>query len=455
MTKPQIVTGIDIGTDAIKIMTVKKDAETGDIHEVLFFDKVKSAGVQKGRIQNPNEVGKKIQELITRAERKFDGEKLDEVYVNINGSRIEMIPSQETILVARANGKVTVEDVERAIVQVQEKIAPSLTNKEILNVYPKEWILDEEGDIKNPVGLQGYKLKLDALVSTCFYTDKENIIQSLALADIECDDSNIVASTIADARAILSPELKELGVAIVNIGASTSSVIVYQDGKLISSMVFPLGSANITNDIAIGFKTEIETAEKIKQQFGCCFGDPRNMSKKKIDFDLDQGNKNTSRDDDEAPIRKKIEIGGKSSKKAIPQKKEKDKKPKNCFSFYEKDLKKIIEARVLEILDLTGREIKESVRSGMLPGGVIMIGGGAKLPGIIDMAKKEYNLPCRLGCAKNFSGLDKDPSYVTVCGLVTDEFEEEEVDQGQKGNKNGRVKGIFRKIGDIFGNLIP
>jgi len=94
MTKSQIVTGIDIGTDSIKILTVRKGIDSGEIQEVSFFDKVKSAGVQKGRIQNPNEVGKKILDLITKAERKFDGEKLDEVYVNINGSRVEMIPSQ-------------------------------------------------------------------------------------------------------------------------------------------------------------------------------------------------------------------------------------------------------------------------------------------------------------------------------------------------------------------------
>ena len=448
MTKSQIVTGIDIGTDSIKILTVRKGIDSGEIQEVSFFDKVKSAGVQKGRIQNPNEVGKKILDLITKAERKFDGEKLDEVYVNINGSRVEMIPSQETILVARANGKVTVEDADRAMLQVQEKIMPSLTNKEILSVYPKEWILDEEGDIKNPVGLQGYKLKLDALVSTCFYTDKENISQALAMADIECDEHTIIASTIADARAILSPELKELGVAIVNIGSGTTSVIIYQEGKLVNSTIFPLGSSNITNDIAIGFKTEIEIAEKIKQQFGCCFSDQRNVSKKKIDFDLDSGIKH-SIDEDDSSFRKKIEIDGKPKKKVVA---EKVKKPQNCFSFYEKDLKKIIEARVSEILELTGREISRSVRSGSLPGGVILIGGGAKLPGIIDMAKKEYNLPCRLGYAKNFSGLDKDPAFVTVCGLVSDELESE--DSGTP-PKPGGLGGWLRKLIEMLKNFIP
>lgn len=435
MTKSQIVTGIDIGTDTIKILTVKKNIDTGEVQEVLFHDKIRSVGIQKGRVQNPNEVGKKIQELVLKAERKFDNDKLEEFYVNINGSRVEMIPSQETILVARANGKVTAEDVERAIIQVQEKIAPSLTNKEILSVYPKEWILDEEGDIKNPIGLQGYKLKLDALVSTCFYTDKENIIQSLGISDIECDENTIIASTIADARAILSPEIKELGVAIVNIGAGTTSIIIYQEGKLVNSTIFPLGSSNITNDIAIGFKTEIEIAEKIKQQFGCCFGDSRNISKKKIDFDLDSGNINPS--DDDISFKKKIEIEGKPKKKTVS---EKSNKPKNCFSFYEKDLKKIIEARVGEIFELTAHEIKKSTRNGSLPGGVIIIGGGAKLPGIIDMAKKEYNLPCRVGYARNFSGLDKDPSLVTVCGLVMEEVENEDVASGSSNNSGGVVK---------------
>lgn len=454
MTKSQLVTGIDIGTDTIKILTVRKDEETGEIQEVLFFDKAKSAGVQKGRIKNPIEVSKKIQELISKAERKFDGEKLDEFYVNINGSKIEMIPSQETILVGRANGKVTKEDFNRAMEQVQEKITPSLTNKEIINVYPKEWTLDDEGEIKNPIGLQGYKLKLDALVLTCFYTDRENVFQSLSASGIECDDNNIIANPIADARAVLTPDLKELGVAVVNIGSGTSSVIIYQDGKLINSAVFPVGSSNITNDIAIGFKTEIEIAEKIKQQFGCCFGDAKKLSKKKIEFDLDSVdlNKEDNNEDDEPIIRKKIEIGGKGLKKT-PQK-EKKVRPKNCFAFYEKDLKKIIEARVSEIFELIAEQINNSAKPGLLPGGVIIVGGGAKLPGIIEIAKNEFNLPCRIGYVKDFPGLDKDSSNVTVCGLVCDELEEEEGEQ-TKNSKSGRVKGFFGKIGEIIGNLIP
>ncbi|MCK9393744.1 MAG: cell division protein FtsA [Candidatus Paceibacterota bacterium] len=456
MAKPQIVTGIDIGTDTIKILTVKKNPDTGEVQEVLFFDKVKSAGVQKGRVRNPVEVGKKIQELVVRAERKFDGQKLDEIYVNINGSKIEMIPSQETILVGRANGKVSAEDVERVNLQVQEKIGPVLTNKEILGVYPREWTLDDEGEIKNPIGLQGYKLKLDALVLACFFSDRESIDQALNVAGLGSSDG-IIANPIADARVVLNQDLKELGVAVVNIGAGTSSVIIYQDGRLISSAVYPVGSSNITNDIAIGFKTEIEVAEKIKQQFGCCLSDCKGGLGKKIEFDLDSVfgvSLKDDNEDDEPIIKKKIEILGRQNgnKKVMAVKKEKLPK-KNCFCFYERELKKIIEARVSEIFELIAQQINSSANSGLLPGGIIIVGGGAKLPGIVDVAKKEFNLPCRIGYAKDFSGLDKDPSYVTVCGLVIDELDEDEADSGKSGN--GRIKGFFGKIGEIIGNLIP
>ena len=453
MAKPQIVTGIDIGTDTIKILTVKKDPNSGDIQEVLFFDKVKSAGVQKGRVRNPIEVGKKIQELIARGGRKIDGQKLDEVYVNINGSKLEMIPSQETILVGRANGKVSVEDVERVIFQSQEKISPMLTNKEILGVYPREWMLDDEGEIKNPVGLQGYKLKLDALILTCFFSDRESIDQSLNVAGLGGSDG-IIANPIADARVVLNQDLKELGVAVVNIGSGTSSVIIYQDGRLISSAVYPVGSSNITNDIAIGFKTEIEVAEKIKQEFGCCLGDCKGGQGKKIEFDLDSvyGKQDNDDSDEDDHMKRRIEILGKSGvRKTSLERKEKPQE-KNCFCFYEKDLKKIIEARVSEMFELIAEQINSSASSGLLPGGIIIIGGGAKLPGIVEMAKKEFNLPCRIGYARDFSGLDKDPSNVTVCGLVTDELEEDEADSGKQ---NGRVKSFFGKIGEIIGNLIP
>jgi len=282
MAKTQIITGIDIGTDKIKLLIVRKDVETGKIIDVLFFDKIDSLGIQKGRIKNVQEVGKKIKELLSRAqERKVPRSR--EVFVNINGNKLELINTRGLISVARADQKVSQEDVDR-IFQEAKTINLQSTNREILNEFPKEWILDGEKEIKDPLGLKGKRLELEAFLLSAFSADTEGIGDALSQAGIEIDDKNIVPSPLAATRSVLTLPQKELGVALVDIGAGASSVVIYEEGKLLNLAVFPVGSSNITNDIAIGLKTEIEIAEKIKKDYGSC--SPLKGSGKKIEMDL-------------------------------------------------------------------------------------------------------------------------------------------------------------------------
>jgi cell division protein FtsA len=425
MSKSKIITGLDIGTDTIKILGIKKDSESG--MEVLFFDTIESFGVQKGRVKDSNEVGKRIVELIERVERKHNC-RVENIFVNINGTKLQLVASHALISVGRADQKVSSEDIERIYDEVK-MINLQSNNKTILQVFPREWVLDGEKEIRDPLGLQGVRLELDALLLSSFNSDIEGIIDSVGSFGVE--EENIIPGLMADSNAVLTPNQKELGVALINIGAGTSSVAVFEEGKLLNMVVFPVGSSNITNDIAIGFKTEIEIAERIKRQYGSCLS---KEGKKKIDFNLSLVNEE---DDDE----EEQDIFGK-------KKKGKKKKSENVLSFSEKELSKIIEARVCEIFELADKEIKKVSKQGLLPAGVVITGGGAKLPGIVELAKKEFKLPSRIGYCSEFKGLDKDSSLATVCGLVISKVDKES-SHGGSGN------GIGKKIKGFFENFIP
>ncbi|HNY36004.1 MAG TPA: cell division protein FtsA [Candidatus Pacearchaeota archaeon] len=422
MSRKKIITGLDIGTNTIKILGVKKDSESEP--EVLFFEKIDSFGVQKGRVKDSNEVAKRVAELIEKVERKHNC-RIDNIFVNINGTKLQLVPSHALVSVGRADQKVSLEDIERINDEVK-MINLQSSNKTILEVFPREWILDGEKEIRNPLGLQGVRLELDALLLSSFNSDIEGIIDSVEAVDLE--DENIIPGLIADANAVLTPNQKELGVALINIGAGTSGVAVFEEDRLLNMTVFPIGSANITNDIAIGFKTEIEIAERIKKQYGSCLSSD---VKKKIDFNLSA---NDEEEDDEEDI-----LGKK--KKVVK------KKPKNVLSFSEKELSKIIEARVSEIFELADKEIKKVSKQGLLPGGIVLTGGGSKLPGIVDLAKKEFKLPCRIGYCNSLKGLEKDSSLSTVCGLVISKIDKEVSHSGGGG--------IGKKIKGFFENFIP
>ncbi len=422
MSRKKIITGLDIGTNTIKILGIKKDSESEP--EILFFDKIDSFGVQKGRIKDSNEVAKRITELTERIERKHNC-RIDNVFVNINGTKLQLVPSHALVSVGRADQKVSLEDIERINDEVK-MINLQSSNKTILEVFPREWILDGEKEIRNPLGLQGVRLELDALLLSSFNSDIEGIFNSVEAVDLEYE--NIIPGLIADANAVLTPNQKELGVALINIGAGTSGVAVFEEDKLLNMTVFPIGSANITNDIAIGFKTEIEVAERIKKQYGSCLsGD----AKKKIDFNLSSTDEEDEDDEGEDILGKK--------KKAVK------KKPNNLLSFSEKELSKIIEARVCEIFELVDKEIKKVSKQGLLPGGIVLTGGGSKMPGIVELAKKEFKLPCRIGYCSGLKGLEKDSSLATVCGLVMSKIDKE-VSRSGGGGVGKKIKGFFENF---------
>lgn len=408
MPKARLITGLDIGTASVKILVVLKQQGSPDF-EIISQIEEPCSGVRRGVVIDPDEVSQVISSAIAKVQEKIshpsNGKpgKINSAYVNIGGSHIFITPSHGEVAVSRADQKVSQEDVERVLQAAQTFPLPA--NKEILDVFPKEFIVDGERGLKEVLGMQGVKLEAEIFALCAFSPYYKNLTQALLNAGLQIDD--LIASPLASASAVLSLRQKELGVALLDIGAGTSDLAVFEERGLIHTAILPIGSSHITSDIAIGLQTDIDTAERIKKEFGSC-------------------------------------ILGKTSQIEIPQD---DKEEPLVVS--QKLLTKIIEARVSDIFEQTEKELKKISRQALLPAGIVLTGGGSNLPGIVEFAKKQLKLPAQLGkIQERFNGLQQDASWATVCGLILQaaDLEEEEPPfvKGMFSNVLSRLKKMFK-----------
>ena len=404
--KSTILTALDIGTNSVKALIGKSNPKE-ESFEILAMAQISSAGVKKGEVIKVKKVIPVIQSSIAEVQKK-SGLRVRKCIFNINGSHLSAVPSQGLVSVSRADEKISEEDINRVLHQAQAMNLPP--NKEILDIFPKEFIVDGEGGIKEPLGLHGLRLEVRALLIYVFSPVLENLVQAIDSVGLQFDSNNIVPSPLASAKACLNFEQKELGVALVDIGAETTGLAVFEEGDLIHFHIIPLGSANITNDIAIGLRTEIETAERIKKEFGSLSFLKKKKGKQK-------------------KTKEKIEI------------------PEKSLVCSRKILENIIESRVSEIFSQIQKELKKISKQELLPAGVILTGGGSLLPGIEEYAKRVLKLPCRLAAPKNILGLPEDPSFSAAVGLLMEgwDLEKEGIKSGSfSGGLGERIRRIFK-----------
>lgn len=407
MARGNIVAGLDIGTYSIKALVAQRK---GKDWEVLSYAEIPSFGLRKGAVVSVEETAKNVQMIMSGIEKDCN-RKVGSVFVNIGGSHLYVTPSDGIISVSRADNRISKEDIERVLQATRAVNIPS--NEEVLDVFPREYIIDDQKGIKQPEDLTGIRLEAKVLLLCVFSPYFVNLTQAVLNSKIQIND--VVPSPLAAANAVLTPQQKELGVALIDIGAATTSLAVFEEGELLHLAVFPIGSANITNDIAIGLKTEVAIAESIKKQHGTCmFAKTEKVAK-------DQS-------------RKKIEVFDKSS----------------SLSFTKKNLVDIIEPRVSEILDLVQKELKKINRQELLPGGIVLTGGGAKIPRIKELTKETLKLACEIGTPKGIVGLQDDPALATVTGLAL-----EGVDFGEEEGILGLTKGWSFKFKKWLKNFIP
>jgi len=401
MAKSLTLTALDIGTFSIKGISARKNFLTGEI-EILAQSEKPCFGVRNGEVVKPAQVAETISQVRDELTRE-SGVKIKEVLVNISGPHLFSILSEGVISVSRADQKISQEDIRRVVQQAQAVNLPS--NKEVLDVFPREYIIDGEGGIKDPLGLEGMRLGVRVLLCCLFSPILENLEKAVFESNLQILD--VVPSPIAAARFQLTSQQKELGVLLVDIGAGTTSISVYEKGDLVDFAVFPIGSANITNDIAICLRTEISTAEKIKRDFA------------------------------------NLKLDGKKRKK------QNVKIPETSLTFSRRFLKNIIEARVSEIFSQVQKALKKITKDNPLPAGVVLTGGGAQLPGLVEFAKQKLKLPCRLGNSKEFSQ-PLDLHFSTCGGLLLHGFERKE-----RGRERGFEEGFGEKLKKVFKIFLP
>jgi len=398
MAKPYIVTGLDIGSGFIKILSVLKKPGEDDF-EIIGYGETPALGVRKGVVVDSAKVSAIVASLVREVEES-SGQKIERVYAGIGGSHIFCAPSRGLVSVSRADQKISEEDIERVLRAAQAISLPS--NKEIIDIFPKEFMVDGGSGVKEALGMQGVRLEAETLVLCGFTPYLKSSNQTVLGAGLEVNE--LILSPLASSRAVLTAREKELGVCVLDIGAGTTDMAVFEEGSLIHTAVFPVGSAHITSDIAICLKTDIDTAEKIKIEYGSC--QPAVLKKGKKTVSLSR----------------------------------------EGLTFSSKELKDIISARVCEVFDLAGKELKKISRQGMLPAGIVLTGGGAKLLGIKEMSKKELKLPARIGIPKIAYNSKEDPGLSMVCGLVLEGIdieEDEEISAKAPGGLKDRIKRFF------------
>lgn len=400
MARSEIITGIDVGSANVRTVIVQVFPEE-ELPRVIGVGVAQSAGLRKGMIVDLDEAIKSVNESVEKAERSA-GFSVNNAIVSIGGNHIFSQNSKGVIAVGRADGEVTEDDIERVLSAAQAISVPA--NKEIIHIIPKSYSLDDQKNIKDPLGMNGVRLEVDAMIIEGSTPVIKNLSKSIEQAGLEIGE--FVLAPLAAAKATLTKRQKELGVVLVDIGGGTTSLAVYEENDLLHTSILPIGGAHITNDLAIGLRTSIDVAEKVKIEFGNA--SPRDINKKE-DINLA----------------------------------ELDPNEEGMVSRYH--VAEIIEARLEEIFNLVNKELKTIARDKLLPAGIVLTGGTAKLPGAVDLAKNILGLPAQTGFPTRLGGLvDKvdEPSFVTAVGLVL---------TGLEGMGGGRRSGFLG--GKLVGNL--
>ena len=389
--------GLDIATSKIACVVGVAQADNPDI-SIIGFGVAATNGLRRGVVVDIEETVSAMTAALEEAER-MSGSVIERVTVSVDGSHIQSLNSRGVIAVSRADKQISREDMSRA-----EEAAAAISmesNREILRVIPRSYIVDGQGNIADPYGMNGVRLEIDTHVITASIPAMKNLGDAIHRAGIAA--SNYVITPIASARACLTKRQKELGVAMVDIGAETTGIVVYEEGKVSFTSILPIGSNHITKDLVYGLRTTIDVAEKIKLQFASA-----RLPKAKDTTKLD--------------LKK---IGAKGT-----------------LLRHELDL--IVSSRLEEMCALVLSELERAGKEKLLASGVVISGGGAKLPDLAEFMESQLGLPVELVTPSGFTGIVdrvKDPSYSTAIGLLL-----EDMDRPRGGTRiNDRIAQVFSR----------
>lgn len=368
--------GLDIGTSKVRCVVGMLDShEEGNSvprPSIIGHGSAPNVGMRKGVVVHVDDVVEAVVQAVNEAER-VSGIHIASATVNVNGSHVTGFNSKGVIAISTANREITSDD--RFRVEEAATIIQLPPNREIIQVFAKNYRLDGQDNIKDPVGMQGIRLEVDTHIVTAATPNLRSLDQVLSSARITPVHHTV--SSLGAAEAVLTRQQKEAGTLLLDIGAGTTNIAVIEDGEVQHIAVIPMGGINVTNDLAIGLKTDLDVAEAVKLEHAT-LREPK-------------------------PGRASVVVD------------------KMTHSFERDDIYMITEARIDELLEFVDKELKRVHRSRKLPGGVVLVGGSAKLPGLAEFTREKLQLAARIGSLQNLGGLIdtvQDSAYIPAVGLM-------------------------------------
>ncbi|MBI2641640.1 cell division protein FtsA [Candidatus Roizmanbacteria bacterium] len=377
----QLIAGIDIGSLKIATLVGLKSEKNQELR-IIGFNSSPSRGVKKGLIVDIDEVTSAVEQSIEKAER-MAGHKIHRVFVSVGGPHISSLNSHGVVAVSNPQGEIVEEDVER-VVEAARAISLS-TTKQIIDVSPRDYIVDGQAGIKNPVGMTGVRLEVNTHIITASQTNLKNIDR--CLTELGLGNSGFIFAGLASAEAVLSDTEKELGVVLVDIGGGKTDVCLFVEGALSHSSSIPVGAKHITNDIAVGLRISLSSAEKIKLALPEFLHSKNGKSKKDTVVDFSQ-------------LHLQEPVENVTLKTLVDD---------------------IVAPRLEEMFKLIFEEIDKSGFGDSVPSGLVITGGGALTVGMVETGKRVIGLPMRIGTPEGITGLVDEilnPQYATTVGLL-------------------------------------
>jgi len=407
----QLYIGLDIGTSKVACIVglMEEDSEKPSI---IGVGVAPTTGLRRGVIVDIDETVTSITAAVDEAER-VSGIPIHRATISIDGSSVRSLNSSGVIAVSHADHEITPEDVHRVEDAATAVQLPA--NHEIVQVFPRRYTIDGEPVVKDPAGMTGVRLEVESHIITAHTGALKNLHRVLDQAGVDIEGQVLVP--VAAAETVLTKQQKELGVVLVDIGSGTTGIAVYQEGAVVHTGILPVGSGHITNDLAIGLRTNVDTAEQIKLKYAEV---TEHMAAK-------------------ADIVKIPELGSEQNVE-------------------KRHLDLIVTARTSEILDMVTAEIRKAGRDVLLPAGVVITGGGANLKGLVSYAKQALKLPVSIGKPKDFNGLvDRisDPTFAAPIGLMLTNMRYGGVVRHNKRKSGGGIGGSFGKIRDSLKRFLP
>jgi cell division protein FtsA len=404
--KERYVVGLDVGTSKVAaIVGEMMDDGTLDIIGIGLAD---SKGIRRGVVNNVDATAESIKKALDEAELTA-GVEIDTVYLALSGAHVKAFNSRGVVAVAGRNREITREDVKRAIDAARAVALPS--GREILHVLPQDFVVDDQDGIAVPVGMNGSRLEVNVHVITGSSSSMQNMVACVNRAGVEVVET--VLEQLAASESVLTPDEKELGIALVDIGGGTTDFAVFERGSLWHTGVLAVGGDHFTNDIAVGLRMPIPDAEKLKRRSGCALSSM-------------------------VPEDESMEVASMAGRRSRVM-------PRRVLS-------EILQPRAEEICHLLWDEIRKAGFERSLNSGIVLTGGGSMLEGMTEIAEQIFDLPVRRGSPDGIGGLAdhvNNPTFGTSVGLVmyahrNSQLEPSRVGAGAIGRLTGRLRTLFK-----------